>query len=128
MIMDDSIAILGRQPALGLAELESLYGEKNVTPIGSIAAKLSIMPCSVEFSRLGGTVKLCKTLKVFDTTSWHDIEAYLVDVSPEHSKNAPRVKHLRNVNPDETITRNWTKDQKSHQPSDWSHGSSCTQH
>jgi len=93
--MDDSIAILGRQPALGLAELESLYGEKNVTPIGSIAAKLSIMPCSVEFSRLGGTVKLCKTLKVFDTTSWHDIEAYLVDVSPEHSKNMPSGKmHL----------------------------------
>jgi tRNA G10 N-methylase Trm11 len=93
--MNDSIAILGRQPALGLAELESLYGDKNVTPIGSVAAKLSIMPCSIEFSRLGGTIKLCKTLKMFDTTSWHDIESYLVNVSPEHSKNMPSGKmHL----------------------------------
>ena len=93
--MDNSIAILGRQPALGLAELESLYGDKNVTPIGSIAAKLSIMPYSIEFSRLGGTIKLCKALKVFDTISWRDIESYLVDVSPEHSKNMPSGKmHL----------------------------------
>jgi len=93
--MDDSIAILGRQPALGLAELESLYGDKNVTSIGTSAAKLSVMPCSIEFSRLGGTIKLCKTLKVFDTTSWHDIESYLVEASPEHSKNMPSGKmHL----------------------------------
>lgn len=31
--MERSIAILGRQPAIGMAELESLYGEA-VMPIG----------------------------------------------------------------------------------------------
>ena len=95
MTMDDSIAILGRQPALGLAELESLYGDKNVTPVGSIAARLSIMPCSIDFARLGGTIKLCKTLTVLDTVDWYYIESYLVDVSPEHSRLMPKGKmHL----------------------------------
>jgi tRNA G10 N-methylase Trm11 len=48
------ICILGRQPALGLAELESLYGADNVRPVGAGAA---LVDADVDFSRLGGTIK-----------------------------------------------------------------------
>ena len=48
------ICILGRQPAIGLAELESLYGAENVRPVGDIAA---LVETDVDFSRLGGSVK-----------------------------------------------------------------------
>jgi tRNA G10 N-methylase Trm11 len=93
--MDDSIVILGRQPALGLAELESLYGSENVRPAGTQAARLSVMPCNVDFARLGGAVRLCKLLSVQDTTDWRKIERFLVTVAPDHSQSMPEGKmHL----------------------------------
>jgi hypothetical protein len=42
--MTETLCILGRQPALGIAELESLYGADNLRPVGSTAALLSIDP------------------------------------------------------------------------------------
>lgn len=87
--MDDSIAILGRQPALGLAELESLYGAANVHRVGTQAARLTIAPCSIDFPRLGGTIKLCKLLTTLETTNWKEIEKFLLKVSPGHAKKMP---------------------------------------
>ena len=49
-----SLCILGRQPALGLAELESLYGANAVRFVGISAA---LVDGEVDFTRLGGTVK-----------------------------------------------------------------------
>lgn len=93
--MDDSIVILGRQPALGLAELESLYGAEHVTPLGGHVARIGLMPCSVDFARLGGATKLCKVLTVLDTTNWKEIEKFLLQVAPEHSRRMPEGKmHL----------------------------------
>lgn len=48
------ICMLGRQPAIGLAELESLYGADAVRPVGEYAA--TVDP-AVDFARLGGTIK-----------------------------------------------------------------------
>ncbi len=93
--MDDSIAILGRQPALGLAELESLYGAGLVRAVGDSAAQVSVMPCSIDFSRLGGTIKLCKMLTIQDTTDWKAIEKFLVSVAPaQAAKMAEGKMHL----------------------------------
>ena len=93
--MDDSIAILGRQPALGLAELESLYGAQNIRAVGDSAAQVHVMPCSIDFSRLGGTIKLCKMLSVQDTTNWKAIEKFLVSVAPmQAAKMAEGKMHL----------------------------------
>jgi hypothetical protein len=47
-------AILGRQPELGLAELEALYGGSQVQPFGRHAL-LSELP---ELPRLGGSIKV----------------------------------------------------------------------
>ena len=85
-----SIAILGRQPAIGLAELESLYGAQNITPLGRQAALVDIDPCLFAFDRLGSTVKFCKLLTTLDTTNWADITDFLLKVSPGHSQLCAR--------------------------------------
>ena len=54
-----SLCILGRQPALGLAELESLYGAENVRLAGTTAAFVDVDPFLLAFDRLGGSVKFC---------------------------------------------------------------------
>lgn len=84
--------ILGRQPALGIAELESLYGADKVRPVGSQAAWLSVDPCLVAFNRLGGTVKFCKILTTLDTTNWGEIEKFLIKVSPVQAATMPEGK------------------------------------
>jgi tRNA G10 N-methylase Trm11 len=88
----DSLLILGRQPALGLAELESLYGAAKIEPIGSQAALVRIDPCLLAFDRLGGSTKFCKHMTTLETTNWKEIEKFLVQVSPGHSERMPEGK------------------------------------
>ncbi len=90
--MTQSVAVLGRQPALGLAELESLYGADKVRPLGEHAAIVDVDPCLFAFDRLGGTVRFCKLLTVLDTIEWKEIERFLVQVSPGHSQRMPEGK------------------------------------
>jgi SAM-dependent methyltransferase len=87
-----SLLILGRQPALGLAELESLYGSKALKPVGPDAVLLDIEPAHVDFARLGGSIKLAKVLNELPTTNWHDIEAYLVKTVPQYIQYVPEGK------------------------------------
>ncbi len=56
------ICILGRQPAIGLAELEALYGAHVVTPFGDTCA---LVDADVDFSRLGSTVKMARVATDF---------------------------------------------------------------
>jgi tRNA (guanine10-N2)-dimethyltransferase len=84
-----SLLILGRQPALGLAELESLYGASKLRPAGDKAVVVDVDPCLLAFDRLGGSLKFCKILTTLDTTDWHQIEKFLLQVSPGHSGRMP---------------------------------------
>lgn len=84
-----SLMILGRQPQLGIAELESLYGADKVQALGSHAALVAIDPCLLAFDRLGGSTKFCKHLTTLDTTNWRQIESFLLKVSPEHVQQMP---------------------------------------
>jgi tRNA (guanine10-N2)-dimethyltransferase len=84
-----SLCILGRQPALGTAELESLYGSGAVIPIGRVAALLDIDPDEVAFDRLGGSIKLAKVITTLNTTDWEDIEKFILQTSPENAKGLP---------------------------------------
>jgi len=86
--MTPTLLVLGRQPALGLAELESLYGTQ-VRPVGDQAA---LVGATVEFSRLGGSIKACKLLTVLDTIDWKKIETYLIQKTPEHAAQLPEGK------------------------------------
>lgn len=89
-----SLLLLGRQPALGLAELESLYGPAVIHPLGDQAVLVDIDPCLLAFDRLGGSVKFCKVLSVQPTTRWQDIEDYLVETAPPHVADMPAGKML----------------------------------
>lgn len=90
-----SLLILGRQPAFGLAELESLYGASALRLVGSQAAIVDVDPCLLAFDRLGGSVKFCKVLTELETTDWKQIEKFLVQASPGHSQQMPEGKmHL----------------------------------
>lgn len=87
-----SLLILGRQPALGLAELESLYGADKLEPVGSAAVIVDVDPCLLAFDRLGGSIKFCKILTALETTNWGKIEKFLLEVSPGHSRQIPEGK------------------------------------
>ncbi len=89
-----SVLILGRQPALGLAELESLYGANKLQIISPQAVIVDIDPCLLAFDRLGGSVKFCKLLTTLDTTHWRQIEDFLVRAAPGHSQTMPEGKML----------------------------------
>ncbi|HET9173730.1 MAG TPA: hypothetical protein VFN56_00435 [Candidatus Saccharimonadales bacterium] len=90
-----SVLILGRQPKLGLAELESLYGSAKIRRAGTSAAVVDIDPCLLAFDRLGGSVKFCKVLAELDTTQWKEIEKFLLTAAPDHAKQMPEGKmHL----------------------------------
>lgn len=83
---------MGRQPALGLAELESLYGAGKLRPVGNQAVVVDVDPCLLAFDRLGGSVKFCKLLAELDTINWGQIEKFLLQVSPGHSQQMPEGK------------------------------------
>jgi tRNA G10 N-methylase Trm11 len=87
-----SICILGRQPALGLAELERLYGSQHLEPLGTQAAKLDIEAGDINFTRLGGTIKVAKILANLPTSSWAEIEKYLLKNIPPHLAHMPEGK------------------------------------
>jgi len=90
--MTQSLLILGRQPALGLAELESLYGSTKVQAAGEQAALLDMPASEIDFRRLGGSVKLCKVLTTLDGTNWGQAERYLTKAAPEHAALLPEGK------------------------------------
>jgi tRNA (guanine10-N2)-dimethyltransferase len=73
--MTQSVCILGRQPALGVAELESLYGVEHVMLLAPQVAGLTVD--SVDFTRLGGSTRLGLVLATLTTTDWKLIEKEL---------------------------------------------------
>ncbi|MFZ1248874.1 MAG: hypothetical protein WAQ24_00970 [Candidatus Saccharimonadales bacterium] len=75
--MIQSICILGRQPALGLAELESLYGASAVTAISAKAAGLSCSVQEINFARLGGSTRLANVVGELPSTNWNQVEKVL---------------------------------------------------
>ena len=87
-----SLLTLGRQPLLGIAEVESLYGGDKVRPVGQTAVIVDVDPCLLAFDRLGGAIKFCKVLTTLDTTNWKQIERFLLQSAPEHSKQMPEGK------------------------------------
>lgn len=84
-----SVCVLGRQPALGLAELERLYGAASVSEVAPNAAGLTMPDGEVDFARLGGSTRLCKVLAELPGTDWKKVESYLMKTIPEHLQYLP---------------------------------------
>ena len=90
--MNQTLCILGRQPALGLAELESLFGGKKIKPVGNEAVIVDIDPTEFPFKRLGGSIKAAKLLTRLDFADWQKITDYLVEHVPKHTCCIPEGK------------------------------------
>src|SRR3990167_9870045 len=83
-----SLCILGRQPNLGLAELESLYGANHLRTVRD-AAILDIPAEEINFKRLGGTIKTAKILAILPYSNWQQLIKYLLDNIPGHLSYLP---------------------------------------
>jgi len=70
------IAILGRQPALGLAELETVYGRNKVNKVSEIAA--CVDGESFDIQKLGGTPKAGKIVSELKEKSWQKLSQKIV--------------------------------------------------
>lgn len=71
------IAILGRQPALGMAELERLYGAEATQWFGDSSA--TVETNEFDFERLGGTQKAGRVVADLSTSSWKDVGDAIVE-------------------------------------------------
>ncbi|MEI7918085.1 MAG: hypothetical protein WCH58_01760 [Candidatus Saccharibacteria bacterium] len=72
------IAILGRQPALGTAELERIYGGKAVTPI---SLQSVIIDCEdFEIQRFGGVLKAGKVITELQPSNWRQVSQRIVQL------------------------------------------------
>lgn len=77
------IAILGRQPSLGLAELERTFGSEAITPI--LESGATLLKCMVDSSmlnKLGGTTKLTEVFADINETSWRNVEKEILRKVP----------------------------------------------
>ena len=72
--MTKNIFLLGRQPNLGIAELESLLGSENLTTFSHISAVSNIEVNSNLQVRLGGTQKIGRIILEKPLLSWPEIE------------------------------------------------------
>ncbi|MDL2342243.1 MAG: hypothetical protein QFB87_04160 [Patescibacteria group bacterium] len=88
----NSLLLLGRQPALGLAELESLYGSSVLTNIGDQAVIVALDAAQIDFNRLGGATKLCRVVHELDTVQWRQVEKFLMQAAPRHASQLPEGK------------------------------------
>ena len=80
--MPSTICILGRQPSIGRAELEAVYGSEAVRVVSDAIVELSVKPTQFSISRLGGTQKSVRTLAMLDTQKWSDLIGYALKTLP----------------------------------------------
>lgn len=81
-----TICILGRQPEIGLAELEALYGSENVRLVGDSCA---LVNAEVNFDRLGGSTKAARVVATLSTTSRNSIFKQISSVLPQLINKMP---------------------------------------
>lgn len=81
-----SLCMLGRQPAISLAELESLYGADAITVLNDEVALVHAHP---DISRLGGTQKIARLYSVTPEKGWQAIEDYLAHTLPAQLQDMP---------------------------------------
>jgi tRNA G10 N-methylase Trm11 len=70
-------AILGRQAALGIAELEKLYGDENVRWLSDASALVDTSHFSLE--RLGGTIKAGRVVMQLPRGDWRQASSAVVN-------------------------------------------------
>ena len=90
--MSQSVLILGRQPALGIAEAESLFGADKITSLSRESIVIDIPVQGIPFARIGGSTRVAKLLTYLPYTDWEKIEKYLEEELPKHTCCLPEGK------------------------------------
>jgi hypothetical protein len=82
------ICLLGRQSALGLAELESRLGADSLQVLGRdmVIADSETVP---DFDSFGGVLKAAKLLTRLDTTDFNKLSRHLQEALPSHLQYFP---------------------------------------
>lgn len=70
------VAILGRQPALGIAELETVFGGNSVTPLSNLATLIDTDRLDIQ--RLGGSLKAGLVTIEITSGDWHKVNQKIV--------------------------------------------------
>lgn len=70
------VALLGRQPALGNAELERVFGGSKVTPLSPLASLIDTPLLNIE--SLGGSLKAGKVVIDLPKADWHSVSQKVV--------------------------------------------------
>lgn len=83
--MFEVIVTLGRQPAIGLAELESLFGADKIRPLVDGIAAIDVRSADFPIDQLGNIVKAGKFITELPYTEWGKIESYLLKELPKHT-------------------------------------------
>jgi hypothetical protein len=75
MAMDyKSVFILGRLPAIGRAELESVFGAHTLQPVDDYAVASDLPAHDIDFARLGSTVKVGEVLGTIAGSDWRTVQ------------------------------------------------------
>lgn len=77
-----SLFVLGRQPAIGRAELESLFGSDHVKPIGEQAMACDIAPEDIPFERIGGAIRVARPIGEYPTANWPQVAQTTIKLFP----------------------------------------------
>lgn len=85
------VAILGRQPKISLAELESLFGAEKIQQVSTYAALVDFGE-PLPQQRLGGTIKSAKLLTRLENTGLEGAFAHLGISIPHHLTHLPEGK------------------------------------
>lgn len=86
------ICILGRQPAFGLAELESRFGSESVFPLGELAAEVAADANAVPYHLLGSVMKFAKPLATYDSIEWSSLVTFAGETLQEVLAEMPEGK------------------------------------
>lgn len=70
------VALLGRQPALGNAELERVFGGNNITPLSPLASLVDTMQLDIE--KLGGTIKAGRVVLDLPSGDWNKVSQKVI--------------------------------------------------
>lgn len=70
------IAILGRQPELGIAELERIYGSDKIRWFSKQTATISTD--RFDFNRLGGSQKAGRVIITLQSGNWHSVSTKII--------------------------------------------------
>lgn len=84
-----SLFLLGRQPAIGRAELESLLGAEHLRQASPRVMACDLMPSDINFARLGGSVRLARPVTQLKSNQWSQLLAEISRALPNLLKELP---------------------------------------